>query len=284
MFDSVKSTDSTGAALEQPQPDMQELQQDQQLQQDLQAQARQLWRKRITSHRDVGLATLAYIYICKSRRFGAAVTVLAFLLLASQLAIAVILAINQADEYILADLGWCPGSRYTPSDSQKSLAFFIGVLYIVKLGTKALAEIKDLNSESPLNTVSHCPYQLFVCMDHFMDVAFEPLVYVLNLFVVSRTSKELDMVLNAVALEFILKLDNEFKAMLLENFSITDDMLDKVREAEIRAAPDGCDYHQAFINLFTFALLLVLGLCFVFTLVVTVWFIPCKFALDNQEL
>jgi hypothetical protein len=117
-----------------------------------------------------------------------------------------------------------------------------------------------------------------------MDVAFEPLVYVLNLFVVSRTTRELDMVLNAVALEFILMLDNEFKDYLLENFDVTDEMLDKVIEAESRSPPRGFDCHQAFIHLFTLALLLVLGLCLAFTLVVTVWFIFCKLSFDIQDL
>jgi hypothetical protein len=252
----------------------------------LRGRARKKWRKRIASDRDVGLATLAYIY--RSSRYGTPILVLSFLLLASQLAIAVILAINQSDEYIRSELGWCPGgtSRYQASDSQKALAFFIGVLYVVKLGSKALAEKPDLvfGMEAPLSKATHCPYQWFVCADRFMDVAFEPLVYVLNLFIISRTARELDMVLNAVALEFILMLDNEFKDYLLENFDVTDAMLDKVIEAESRNPPRGFDCHQAFIHLYTLALLLVLGLCLAFTLVVTVWFIFCKLSFDSQDL
>jgi hypothetical protein len=254
------------------------------------SRARKKWRRRIASDRDVGLATLAYVY--RSSRYGVPILVLSFLLLASQLAIAAILAVNQSDEYIRSDLGWCPGGggsndgRYRASDSQRALAFFIGLLYVVKLGSKALAEKPDrvLGLEAPLNKATHSPYQWFVCADRFMDVAFEPLVYVLNLFVVSRTTRELDMVLNAVALEFILMLDNEFKDYLLENFDVTDEMLDKVIEAESRSPPRGFDCHQAFIHLFTLALLLVLGLCLAFTLVVTVWFIFCKLSFDIQHI
>lgn len=260
--------------------------QDQELQEELRETARVLWKKRITRDRDFGLATLGYLY--SGIELGWVLSVLCFLLLSAQLAIAVILAVNQVDEYVSDGLGFCPGNRFKASQSQKVLAFFIGVIYIVKLGFKTLREILCYNKDTdttgtPLNMASKFPFQLFVCVDRFMDVVFEPLVYVLNLFVVSKATKELDMVLNTVALEFLLRLDNEFKTMILNTFAITDGIVDKARKAETRSEKD-CDVHKGFVDLFALSLILVLLTCFLFTLVVTVWFIPCKFSLESTDV
>jgi hypothetical protein len=251
------------------------------LQNQLRDQERRLKRGRITRDRDFGLATLGYLYT--QIWHGWVLAVLCFILLAAQLAIAVILAINQVDEYVGDDLGLCPGSLFRASRSQQVLAFFIGGIYIVKLGFKVLREVVYRTTDTPLNMASAFPFQLFVCVDRLMDVAFEPLVYVLNLFVVSKTTKELDMVLNTVALEFLLRLDNEFKAMILDTFAITDGIADKAIDAETRLV-ENCDVHQRLVDLFAFTLLLVLLACFLFTVVVTFWFIPCKFSLESQNL
>eukprot|EP00961_Rhodomonas_salina_P037697 506871-Rhodomonas_salina.1 len=54
-----------------------------------------------------------------------------------------------------------------------------------------------------------------VGVDNFMDFVYEPLVYMLNLWLVFITDDEVDMVLNALAMEFILKVDNQLKGDLL---------------------------------------------------------------------
>ena len=53
---------------------------------------------------------------------------------------------------------------------------------------------------------------LYAMADHIMmQGLFEALVYVFNLYLVFKTSEPLEMVLNMLALEFMVKIDNEFK-------------------------------------------------------------------------
>ena len=51
-----------------------------------------------------------------------------------------------------------------------------------------------------------------------MQVIYENLVYLLNLWLVFQTESPLDMILNAVALEFVTTLDTEFKGRFFEMF------------------------------------------------------------------
>ena len=58
---------------------------------------------------------------------------------------------------------------------------------------------------------------MFGCVDNLMAVAYEQSVYLLNLWLVYRAPTPLDMVLNSLAMEFVLKLDDEFKATYFAN-------------------------------------------------------------------
>lgn len=70
----------------------------------------------------------------------------------------------------------------------------------------------------PSDSESRGAIRLYISMDRCMNLVYESLVYLLNLWIVFVTHEPLDMVLNALALEFILQLDNEIKPMYLKAF------------------------------------------------------------------
>lgn len=193
---------------------------------------------------------------------------------------AVILSVSQltihARQY---DFASCPD---TATPSQRALAFFIGLLYIVKIGFRLVEEYTDTKKKNGgLGGSFKCFYQAFVCVDRAMDVVFEPLVYLLNMFVIFRTVNELDMVLNAVALEFILLLDDEFKDACVGAFQLSDAVVDKATAAEARLTGEDIlccdrDCHEICITFFAWLLRVILVCCFLFAAFMTFYFIPCK--------
>jgi len=65
-----------------------------------------------------------------------------------------------------------------------------------------------------------------------MQVIYENLVYLLNLWLVFQTESPLDMILNAVALEFVTTLDTEFKGRFFELFPSINDQLTVLNKQE----------------------------------------------------
>eukprot|EP00611_Tribonema_gayanum_P005237 TRINITY_DN14498_c0_g4_i1.p1 TRINITY_DN14498_c0_g4~~TRINITY_DN14498_c0_g4_i1.p1 ORF type:complete len:237 (-),score=22.63 TRINITY_DN14498_c0_g4_i1:54-764(-) len=137
----------------------------------------------------------------------------------------------------------CPN---TASQAQRALMFFIGAIYlaratVLRAQRRELVEQIDRDSmkssrgyikalvistfpekeatsyggtredRAAWNDVANASFNRTTGMlDDLMNNAFEHLVYVLNLWVVFVTPEVQDMVLNTLALEFIMDLDNQF--------------------------------------------------------------------------
>jgi hypothetical protein len=66
-----------------------------------------------------------------------------------------------------------------------------------------------------------------VLFDEFMQGPFEYMLYVLNLYVVWHQDNGLEMVLNAVAFEFVMEIDEKYKEMYMKyNGSCVDSIID----------------------------------------------------------
>ncbi|CAM9647837.1 unnamed protein product [Chrysoparadoxa australica] len=55
-------------------------------------------------------------------------------------------------------------------------------------------------------------------IDDLMDVMYEGIVYLLNFWIIADAESLLDMVLNSLALEFVMELDDKFRAEYLERY------------------------------------------------------------------
>ena len=138
--------------------------------------------------------------------FDSLIRVLPILLLSSQWMIPAGMFISQWQEY---KAGICPG---TASTTNRFLIFAIAVMYFCRsvliFGDKYVAfagknkKIKAL-MRSKLAEWGH--------IDDIMDISYEGILYIMNLWLVFIATSPLDIVLNSLAMEFVMQLDNEFK-------------------------------------------------------------------------
>ena len=109
---------------------------------------------------------------------------------------------------------FCPSSADWIS---RSLAFLVGCIYQVRI----ILLFEGMSNE-PIK-VKAAKYtvwlKLALLCDSFMNIPYELLVYITNFCIVFFTSNPLDMVLNALALEFILQLDNGVKDKYIAIFT-----------------------------------------------------------------
>ncbi len=126
--------------------------------------------------------------------------------------------------------GWCDlSSGFTDQDKiyGKAMMFTIVVLYLSKIvpdavfnfvrsigeGDDAHAKIMALRKKmwdrgDDYNLVQMLGYKL----DLYMNTVYVCLLYTLNLFILFTTESVIEMMLNAMAVEFILKMDEDFAA------------------------------------------------------------------------
>jgi hypothetical protein len=136
------------------------------------------------------------------------------LVLAAQVILPILLLLYSMYTYKIPSV--CPMSA---DGISKAVAFTIGCMYHVRIvfmfGSKSsepFAEVKR-GSDSVWLT-----WALF--LDGFMNTTCELFVYGMNLFIVFVTPDPLDMVLNALAFEFILQLDDGVKAKYISIHTI----------------------------------------------------------------
>lgn len=137
-------------------------------------------------------------------------------------------------QYQAYDLGFCPN---TAEDGKRMLMLGIGLIYFPRLLIPNAAKMhsgearKKAATDTTQNQSDFRIYPRSVermieprigslldfCLscDQVMSYVYEPLVYMLNLWLVFVTDDELEMVLNALAMEFIMKVDEEFKEQLI---------------------------------------------------------------------
>jgi hypothetical protein len=138
--------------------------------------------------------------------FDSLIRILPILLLSSQWMIPLGMGLSQWREY---KEGWCPA---TATLTNRFLIFAIAVMYFCRsvliFGDKYVAfagknkKTKAL-MRSKLSEWGH--------IDDIMDISYEGILYVMNLWLVFIATSPLDIVLNSLAMEFVMQLDNEFK-------------------------------------------------------------------------
>ena len=170
------------------------------------------WKEYLETHSDIGLFTIAYMHdsdisSCFCNWFCNLFTrILLWLVIFVQITIPVVLMLNNILEY--DGMGFCPRGA---DNITRTLACAVGCIYFTKLSF--LYGRKTSESKIALKDDVGCKNLLraFLICDSVMNTIYEALVYLLNLWIVFLSSEPLNVVLNALALEFVLNLDDVIK-------------------------------------------------------------------------
>jgi hypothetical protein len=134
------------------------------------------------------------------------------LTIASQIAIPIIILGSTLRDNDIPT--FCPS---TGNCYERAVAFFIGIAYLAKLTFLAVSRTDAAGVENPVcernNTSGDLAF--WYSLDRFMNFAYQSLVYLINLWIVFLLPDVLDMVLNALAIEYILVLDDQLKKIFL---------------------------------------------------------------------
>ena len=151
------------------------------------------------------------------------VKMLPLCLLFSQLTIPLALLLSQLETY---DGGFCPN---TGTRNEKILMFSIATMYTARSTLVFYSKYEQWGSLAFLHSNECMPVQAIEIIsrwelripmsilnwwgqiDDFMNVQYEGLLYLLNLWLVFISQTSIDMVLNSLAMEMVMKLDDEFK-------------------------------------------------------------------------
>ena len=107
------------------------------------------------------------------------------------------------------DGGFCPDRN--PIET-KCIMCGISILYFVK----SFFLWDDLVSRTHCKKVMPTN-DVLVLLDTLQEFGFNLLVYILNIFIVFTEESPTDMILNALAMEFLMDLDNQFKQLYFKN-------------------------------------------------------------------
>jgi len=179
------------------------------------------WKSYVLGHSDIGLITVAYMHTEPDWVRAYYVRFLLCLVIVAQLVIPIIVFLDSIDDY---SAGFCPRGAGVKT---RILAFFIGGIYMAKLNFlfgKKMFEALEKAALSNTDSGSSMA-QLCVTGDLLMNTGYEAMVYILNLWIVFLTPQALDMVLNALAMEFILLLDDEIKEDYVRNHSRSESII-----------------------------------------------------------
>lgn len=173
------------------------------------------WKEYLENHSDIGLFTIAYMHDSHldNNKFCSCVwtwftRILLFLVIVVQVTIPVVLFLDRIFSY--DGVGFCPGGA---NDITRILACAVGCIYFTKLnflyGRKTSETKIALNKDDGVKCKN--VLRAFLICDCIMNTIYEALVYLLNLWIVFLSPEPLDLVLNALAMEFILNLDDGIK-------------------------------------------------------------------------
>eukprot|EP00287_Rhodomonas_sp_CCMP768_P001706 CAMPEP_0196749730 /NCGR_PEP_ID=MMETSP1091-20130531/78055_1 /TAXON_ID=302021 /ORGANISM="Rhodomonas sp., Strain CCMP768" /LENGTH=212 /DNA_ID=CAMNT_0042097257 /DNA_START=126 /DNA_END=764 /DNA_ORIENTATION=+ len=104
-------------------------------------------------------------------------------------------------------------------DQEWTIEKIVTVVCICFLYCMRLFMEKELDAQKE-EIRANSQLESYVLFDTFMHCVFEPLVLAFNLSVVLTSPSVLDMVLNALAIEFVQKLDDDAKSKYLEWFRL----------------------------------------------------------------
>ena len=109
---------------------------------------------------------------------------------------------NEVREY---DKGFCPNEA---TWEVKLIMFSVSMLYFVR----SFFLWDNLTDRTRLNRMIPS-IDFWVMMDTFQEFGFNLMVYLANLWIVFSNESLQEMILNALAMEFLMNLDNEFEEM-----------------------------------------------------------------------
>lgn len=178
------------------------------------------WQDFLESHSNVGLATMMYMQMQSQDNttplmislIRLKVCYLLVLVIVAQLMIPVLLVMYSVDNSEVES--FCPNSA---GGIPRAVAFALGCIYQVRI--ILLLGSKPSQTAEPEKDKRTLRLQLSLHFDSFMNFIYELCVYFINLWIVFVTSDPLNMVLNALALEFVLQLDDIAKEKYIAIFA-----------------------------------------------------------------
>jgi hypothetical protein len=177
------------------------------------------WQDFLQSRSNVGLMTIMYMQMQSHDNPSLMISLirlkvcyLLLLVIVAQLMIPVLLLMYSVDNSEIEI--FCPSSA---DGISRAVAFALGCIYQVRimllLGSKPSESAEAKEGKATLRL------QLSLLFDSFMNFIYELCVYFINLWIVFVTSDPLNMVLNALALEFVLQLDDVAKERYIAIFA-----------------------------------------------------------------
>lgn len=110
-----------------------------------------------------------------------------------------------ADEYNNYDSGICPNQS---TWEKKLIMFAVSLLYFVR----SFFLWDNLTDRTRLHRMIPS-VDIWVMFDTFQEFGFNLIVYLANLWIVYSNDQLQEMILNSLAMEFLMNLDNEFESM-----------------------------------------------------------------------
>ncbi|KAI2502792.1 hypothetical protein MHU86_11696 [Fragilaria crotonensis] len=168
------------------------------------------WEEFMKSQSDIGMFTIMVMHH-KNWWNNVWIWFLLFLVLIAQFMLPSLLLLYARQTYIIVE--FCPMSA---DGIAKAVASAIGCIYIVRIVFMLTSKASE---HSVAIKTDHASFGKFVrlrlsvarFLDHCMNMWYEVFVYAINLFIVFVTPDPLNMVLNSLAFEFILQLDDVVK-------------------------------------------------------------------------
>jgi len=171
-------------------------------------QYQKMWRETISDDNNIGMFCLSYMTIYEKKSFTNYFKASLFLsVIIVQLAVPMMILQHSLTDY---NDGRCPADADMKT---RLLSFFVALIYIVKVTLLIETKISSSKLVTFYNTAHSNDLRPFLMLDYFMDVGYEILIYLLNLFIVFTEGGFFDLLLNALALEFIMQFDDEMKKM-----------------------------------------------------------------------
>ena len=135
-----------------------------------------------------------------------------------QWSIYIALIANEVHEY---DKGFCPNDS---TWEKKVIMFAVSMLYFVR----SFFLWDNLTDRTRLNRMVPT-IDFWIMMDTFQEFGFNLIVYLANIWIIFSNDEVQEMILNALAMEFLMDLDNEFEAMYLSYLpEVGEDIYDNV--------------------------------------------------------
>lgn len=207
---------------------------------------RKKWSEDVLEQTHIGIFTLVYLH--RKPRTNEAALWTQFLLLSTivvQVTTPIVLLLTAIDSYDAENYenGKCPSKSIKADAKTRVLAFMVGLLYVAKLNflfaEKTSQKLKFIRHDADN---LRC-LRIMVMIDSHMNMTYEGLVYLINLWIVFVTIEPLDMVLNALALEFILQLDDEVKRTYVGTYFRYENINQRYRDTFLLT--DGPDQEDA---------------------------------------